>query len=255
MLNSVTSRDFENLERDVYQDEHEFLPSRTAITATEYFHGTARLLERIKYALRECEAQPLSDKTNERLQKLVREAEQLDAGMKGWGKNEPGWDMMKVKESSSGTIWSASPSHAIYFFHNFWVYLYWLRCLIARVKLYEGLMVVIGRQSQHRDLLSDRRKSTDESDFKISSYRTIVQLTAGQIIGLTAYALGDVTNNGMFRSPTTAKDLGSSREINVVATMQLVIPLKVLQRSNIPTAVQKVAIDSALSHIGDGFRR
>jgi hypothetical protein len=84
----------------------------------------------------------------------------------------------------------------------------------------------------------------------------MIQSTAGELIGLTAYALGDVTPTGDFNSSVSA--LNPSRgfqEINVVAALQLVIPFKMLQRSNHPTPQQKGAVDLAISHIGDGFRR
>jgi hypothetical protein len=81
-------------------------------------------------------------------------------------------------------------------------------------------------------------------------------MTASELIGLTAYALGDVTPTGAFHSSVSAQNPRRGfQEINVVAAMQLVIPLKMLQRSEYPTATQKGAVDLAISHIGDGFRR
>lgn len=285
MLNSITSTDFETLEQDVYQDEHEFLPSRTAVKATRYFHSVTHLLEVVKFALRACKEDPTSVENTQRLQKAVSEAEELDLNSSDWAKGEPGWGMMKVQASTAGTMWSLYPLHAVYYFQNFWVYLYWLRCLIARVKLYEGLITVLEVQKQSETiapcaLTTKSVPASTSYEFKLAKYKTILQLTAGQIIGLTAYVLGDITNSGQLHSPGmpddsaagTGTDEGANhtstnndssktkkkvktREINVVATMQLAIPLKVLQRSKHPTPTQKGAIDLALSHIGDGFRR
>jgi len=68
--------------------------------------------------------------------------------------------------------------------------------------------------------------------------------------------LGDVTPMGGFNSSASGEyPARGVQEINVVAAMQLVIPLKMLQRSAYPTATQKGAVDLAISHIGDGFRR
>ncbi|KIX05002.1 uncharacterized protein Z518_05874 [Rhinocladiella mackenziei CBS 650.93] len=263
ILDSVTSKDFDNLEIDVYQEEHEFVPSETANKATAYFHRVARLLEKVKHFLGQepDEIARVKDTTDVFLQY----GEALDEGMTGWSKDEPGWDMMKVRSETTGTMWALYPSHALYHFYSFWVYLYWIRFLTARIKLYEGLIELL-----RLDLLEDptttttltthtsRRTPPSHSaiNLKISKFRTIIQLTASELIGLTAYALGDVTPTGHFHSSISAQNPGRGfQEINVVAAMQLVIPLKMLQRSEYPTATQKGAVDLAISHIGDGFRR
>lgn len=280
-LNSVESDDFDNLEADVYRDEHEFLPSESANKATRYFHTVAQLLERAKYALRKQKQLPRSKDIAAELQSVLDKCEEVDAVMAGWSKNEneSGWDIMRVQASTQNSMWALYPSHAMYYFRNFWVFMYWLRFLVARLKLYEGMIVVVQRQKAAASMLDKssatdrieenatpslatkptlvRRQSTNHMDFKIQQYRTVVQLTAGQLIGLTAYALGDVTNTGTFYSSSTSAEEANvaSREVNVIGGLQLVIPLKVLQRSDSPTPVQKGAIDLALGHIGDGFRR
>ena len=43
--------------------------------------------------------------------------------------------------------------------------------------------------------------------------------------------------------------------MNVIAAMQLVLPLKTLLRLPYTTQVQKGAIDLSIVQIGDGFRR
>ena len=51
ILTPVTYKDFDDLEIDVFKEEHEFVPSQTANKATAYFHRVARLLEKLRYFL------------------------------------------------------------------------------------------------------------------------------------------------------------------------------------------------------------
>ncbi|KIW32001.1 hypothetical protein, variant [Cladophialophora immunda] len=252
ILNSVTSKDFDNLEIDVYQDEHEFVPSQTANKATAYFHRVARLLEKIKHFLGRSAAQlALSNATAD---VFLKYGETLDESMSDWSKDEPGWDMMRVRASTAGTMWALYPSHALHHFYSFWVFLYWLRFLTARYKLYEALIELL--KLRLKSLPNDPQTSSAASNLQISKYRAIIQMTASELIGLTAYALGDVTPTGDFHSSVSGHHPRKGfQEINVVAAMQLVLPLKMLQRSEHLTATQKGAVDLAISHIGDGFRR
>ncbi|KAK5194491.1 hypothetical protein LTR99_002992 [Exophiala xenobiotica] len=251
ILTPVTYKDFDDLEVDMFKEEHEFVPSQTANKATAYFHRVARLLEKIRYFL----AQKTDDiaKRTTTTEELLHYGESLDEAMTGWSKDEPGWDIMRVRSGTTGTMWALYPSHALYHFYSFWVYLYWIRFLSARVKLYEGLIEL------QRALTEDstgQRTPNVATNLKISKYQTIIQMTASELIGLTAYALGDVTPTGAFHSSISAQNPRRGfQEINVVAAMQLVIPLKMLQRSEYPTATQKGAVDLAISHVGDGFRR
>jgi len=250
-LNSVTSKDFDDLEVDVYREEHEFVPSQTANKATAYFHRVARLLEEIKHFLVE-KPRPAAE-TKSTTDSLLQYGESLDESMGGWSKEEPGWDMMKVHAGTAGTMWALYPSHAQYHFYSSWVFLYWLRFLTARIKLYEGLIQLLKFPPKDRP---PNHRASASTKLKLSSYEAIIRSTASELIGLTAYALGDVTPTGDFHSSVSAQHpRGGFREINVVAAMQLVIPLKMLQRSEYLTAPQKGAVDLAISHIGDGFRR
>lgn len=225
----------------------EFVPSQTANKATAYFHRIARLLERIRAFLGQQNVSR-SEQTST-LEELLHQGESLDEAMTGWSKDEPGWDIMRVRSGTSGTMWSLYPSHAQFYFYSFWVYLYWIRFLSARVKLYEGLIEL-------QKVLNARQMHAGKINLKISKYQNIIQTTASELIGLTAYALGDVTLLGSFNSSISGQNsLRGFQEINVVAAMQLVIPLKMLQRSEYPTSAQKGAVDLALVHIGDGFRR
>jgi hypothetical protein len=256
ILNSVTSKDFDDLEIDVYKEEQEFVPSQTANKATAYFHRVARLLEKIKHFLVQRSDKPeLVDKIKAAGSTLLQYGEALDASMEGWSKDEPGWDIMPVRAETAGTMWALYPSHAVYYFYSFWIYLYWLRFLSARVKLYEAL-IELRKATSPEGSPSDNRRGSSTQSLHLSKYRTIIQMTAAELIGLTAYALGDVAPTGDFNSSASGRSPRSGfQEINVVATMQLVIPLKLLQRSAYPTATQKGAIDLAITHIGDGFRR
>jgi hypothetical protein len=251
ILTSVFSKDFDNLEIDVYQDEHEFVPSQTANRASAYFHQVARLLEKVKQFMSQT---PLpSEKTKATAEVFLKRGESLDEDMTGWSKDEPGWDMMRVRAPTAGTMWALYPSHARYHFYSFWVFLYWLRFLAARYKLYEGLIELLKLDVAQS---SAKRPSVTGTDVRISKYRNFIQTTASELIGLTAYALGDVTPTGDFNSSISGLHPRQGfQEINVVAAMQLVLPLKMLQRSEYLTATQKGAVDLAISHIGDGFRR
>ncbi|OAL18299.1 hypothetical protein AYO22_10877 [Fonsecaea multimorphosa] len=253
ILNTVTSKDFDNLEIDVYQDEHEFVPSQTANKATAYFHRVARLLEKIKHFLGQSPAQQAFSHATADV--FLKYGESLDEDMADWSKDEPGWDMMRVRAVTAGTMWALYPSHAVYYFYSFWVFLYWLRFLAARYKLYEALIELLKLRT--KPLPSDHQTPSASSNLqKVSRYRTIIQMTASELIGLTAYALGDVTPTGDFHSSISGHHPRQGfQEINVVAAMQLVLPLKMLQRSEHLTATQKGAVDLAISHIGDGFRR
>lgn len=256
VLNSVTSSDFAYLEIDIYKDEHEFVPSETANKASSFFLKTARHLETTKYALQRFEVQPDSRDLAAELDQLLYEGECLDASMLRWNKQEPGWDMMPVHGYISGTMWALYPFHAQHYFYSFWVFLYWLRFLIGRVKLYETLIEII--KVKKRTAINngvDWTKLT-HLDSKMESFARIIQKSADDLIGLTAYALGDVNNTGHFlSSPSGCNPGGGWNEVNVVAAMQLVIPFKVLQRSPYTLPAQKGAIDLAISHIADGFRR
>lgn len=256
ILNSVTSKDFDDLEIDVYNEEQEFVPSKTANKATAYFHRVARLLEKIKqFLIRISDRPELVERARADGYTLLQYGEALDVSMEGWSKDEPGWDIMPVRAETAGTMWALYPSHAVYYFYSFWIYLYWLRFLSARVKLYEAL-IELRKVTSPEGPSSDARRGSATQNLHLSKYRTIIQMTTAELIGLTAYALGDVTPTGAFNSSASGRSpLGGFQEINVVATMQLVIPLKMLQRSRYPTATQKGAIDLAITHIGDGFRR
>ena len=252
ILTSVFSKDFDNLEIDVYQDEHEFVPSETANKASKYFHRVARLLERVKRFLLEMPDPP--EKKRAAVGVFLKYGEALDGSMTGWSKDEPGWDMMRVRASTVGTMWALYPSHALHYYYSFWVFLYWLRFLAARFKLYEGLVELVKLDISQPSTKQQSLPTND--DVRISKYRTIIQTTASEVIGLTAYALGDVTPTGDFNSSVSGLHPRKGfQEINVVAAMQLVLPLKMLQRSDYLTATQKGAVDLAISHIGDGFRR
>jgi hypothetical protein len=252
ILTDVFTKDFDNLEIDVYQDEHEFVPSQTANKASAYFHKVARLLEKVKQFL----AQPpeLQDKHKAAIDVFFKYGEALDKSMKDWSKDEPGWDMMKVRAPTIGTMWALYPLHAIYHFYSFWVFLYWLRFLSARYKLYEGLIELL--KVEPPQSLDESPLSSAELDARMDEYCNIIRETASELIGLTAYALGDVTPTGDFNSSVSGwHPRKGFQEINVVAAMQLVLPLKMLQRSQYLTGTQKGAVDLAISHIGDGFRR
>ncbi|EXJ58816.1 hypothetical protein A1O7_06246 [Cladophialophora yegresii CBS 114405] len=252
ILTSVFSKDFDNLEIDMYQEEHEFVPSQTANRASAYFHRVARLLEKVKQFLAQMSLQP--EKTRATAEVFLKSGETLDEDMTGWSKDEPGWDMMRIRAPTAGTMWALYPSHALYHFYSFWVFLYWLRFLAARYKLYEGLIELLKLDVAHSS--AKPRAVPTSTDFRMSKYRTIIQMTASELIGLTAYALGDVTPTGDFNSSISGHHPRQGfQEINVVAAMQLVLPLKMLQRSGYLTATQKGAVDLAISHIGDGFRR
>lgn len=254
-LNSVTSRDFGDLELDVYADEHEFVPSKAANKASAYFLKVARLTETIKNFMFGVRAPENLEYISIETKRLVKYGDALDMNMEDWAQNEPGWKMMRVTGDSKGTAWAIYPGQALYFFYSFWVFLYWIRFLIARVKLYEALIALVNSDpdvtrpdAQRTDVVAAKQKT--------EGYKTIIQLTAAEIIGLTAYALGDVANTGDFNSAASGRNPGQTfQEINVIAAMQLVIPLKALQKSPYPTMTQKGAIDLAISNIGDGFRR
>ena len=252
ILSSVVTKDFDNLEIDVYQDEHEFVPSETANKASGYFHHVARLLERVKHFLTQDPDQLAQDKA--RADVFLKYGEALDEGMRDWSKDEPGWDMMQVHAATGGTMWALYPSHAVHYFYSFWVFLYWLRFLAARFKLHEGLIEVLKLDTKR--FPTGPRIWPDGTGVRMSKYQDIIRETASQIIGLTAYALGDVTPTGNFNSSVSGLHPRQGfQEINVIAAMQLVLPLKMLQRSEYLTATQKGAVDLAISHIGDGFRR
>lgn len=255
ILTSVTGKEFDDLEIDVYQEEHEFVPSETANKATRYFHRTARHLEKIRLFLAAKPYKPNQMKDYKSLaRKLVQYGRDLDNSMIDWSKGEPAWDMMEIRAATSGTMWAFYPSHAVYYFYSFWIFLYHLRFLTARVKLYEGLIELAKLDLDNR--LAEQGKPTTSTKSQVLEFQEMIQATAADLIGLTAYALGDVTPMGDFNSSVSRRSSRTGpQEINVIATMQLVIPLKMLQRSEYPTATQKGAVDLAISHIGDGFRR
>ena len=257
MLNSVTSRDFGALELDIYTDEHEFVPSKTANKASAFFLRIARFMEEIKHFLVFSDrTSPAEEETSQKTRDLIAYGERKDEGMKDWADIEPGWQMMKVRGCAKGTAWSLYPDHALYYFYSFWVYLYWIRFLIARIKLYEALIELVKSDPLLRPEKASKAELVATKE-QADRYTTIIQLTASELIGLTAYALGDVANTGNFNSAANAWNPKGRvvQEMNVAAAMQLVIPLKSLLKGEYVTSQQKGAIDLAISHIGDGFRR
>lgn len=256
ILNSITSSDFNYLEIDAYKDEHEFVPSETANKASSFFNNAANHMEAAKYAIHKLELQPQSRDLAAEVDQLIYEGECLDAGMVRWSKQEPGWDMMPVQADLTGTMWALYPFHARYHFYSFWVFLYWLRFLSARIKLYETLieMMKVKRRVALDNGVDPAKLS--HLDVKTQSFIKLIRRTADDLIGLTAYALGDVTNTGHFlSSPSGCNPGGGWYEVNAVAAMQLVVPFKVLLRSPYALAEQRGAIDLAITHIADGFRR
>ena len=255
-LNSVTSSDFDHMEVDIYKDENEFVPSETANKASAFFLKVARHLEAAKYALYKFCLQPASQDLATELDQLLYEGEYFDASMLRWSKQEPGWDMMPVQGNVRGSMWALYPSHAQHYFYSFWVFLYWLRFLIARIKLYETLIEIVKVKRRSAVKNGVQLNMLTQWDTRIKSFTSSIQKTAHDLIGLTAYALGDVSNTGHFLSaPSGCNPGGGWNEVNVVAAMQLVIPFKVLQRSQYCLPEQKGAIDLAITHIADGFRR
>lgn len=256
MLNHVTSADFDYLEVDIYKDEHEFVPSETANKATNFFTNTAQHLERAKYTLQRFETQPDSRDIATEIDQLLYEGECYDASMLRWSKTDPGWDIMPVTGDLSYTMWALYPFHALYYFHNFWIFLYWIRFFIARIKLYETLIELVKAKKRNSIAHQDSLQRLTNIDSKTDNFIRIIQKTADELIGLTAYALGDVSSSGTIISvPSSGDPNGGWKEVNVVAAMQLVIPLKVLQRCIYTSPVQKEAINDAIIHIADGFRR
>lgn len=256
VLNSVTSSDFDHLEVDVYKDEHEFVPSETANRASAFFRKAARHMEATKYALHKLNMQPNSQDLTAEIDQLLYEGECLDASMLRWSKAEPGWDIIPIQGNTQGTMWALYPFHAQYYFYSFWVFLYWLRFLIARIKLYETLIEIVKVKQQTALRAGIDPSRLTHLERKMEGFSRIIQKTADDLIGLTAYALGDVSNTGHFLSkPSGLNPGGGWHEVNVVAAMQLVIPFKVLQRSPYALPEQKGAIDLAITHLADGFRR
>ena len=254
-LNSVTSRDFGDLELDIYQDEHEFVPSATANKASAYFSKVARLMETIKNFLFGDRAPENAVYISVETKRLLKYGEALDNNMQGWSESEPGWQMMRVTGDIKRTAWALHANHALFYFYSFWVFLYWIRFLIARVKLYEALIELVKSDPDlnEPEAKHEARKTADE---KTERYKSIIQSTATEIIGLTAYALGDVANTGDFNSAVSGRNPGRDfQEINVIAALQLVIPLKALQKSPWPSVSQKEAVDLAVSHISSGLKR
>lgn len=255
VLNSVNSRDFGEMEVDLWKEEHEFVPSKTANTATAFFHRVAKLVERVKAFLFSDRPAENNDFVAEQTKQFIRYGESEDESMKDWSKYEDYWDIMPIQGPVAGTAWALYPSLAQSFFYSPWVYLYWLRFLIARVKLYEALIELVKKDPSNNGP-SVTQADRLAADYQIASYRTRLQAAASELIGLTAYAIGDVSNRGTFNSAASGKHPGRTfQEINVVAALQLVLPLKACLRSPYTTNDQKGAIDLAITHVGDGFRR
>jgi hypothetical protein len=255
VLNSVTSREFGDMEVDLWKEEHEFVPSKTANTATAFFHRVARFIERAKAFIYSDRPPENNDFVSKQTKQFLRYGEAQDEQMEGWSKHEDYWDLMPTQGSLKGTTWALYPSLAQSFFYSPWVYLYWIRFLIARVKLYEALIELVKTDPTNNGY-SVPAADKLAAEYQIASYRTRLQAAASELIGLTAYAIGDVSNRGTFNSAASGKYPGRTfQEINVVAALQLVLPLKACLRSQYTTNDQKGAIDLAITHIGDGFRR
>lgn len=257
VLNSANASDFNALEIDAFRDEHEFVPSETANKATSFFLRVARHLDRVKRVLQRSEMSSEPGLLTEALDCLDTEAMDLDVSMTGWSTVEPGWDMMTVSGSLDGTVWSHCPSHAQYYFYSFWVFLYWLRYLIARIKLHDTLIALVDVKRQcHPTRGQSPSLQLGQLDGRKSKHTDIIRETTDQLIGLTAYALGDISNQGVIRAGI--KDGGAKsgwHDINACAAMQLVLPFKVLQQSVYITLGQQDALGLAISQIADGLRR
>ncbi|RMZ78692.1 hypothetical protein DV737_g3731, partial [Chaetothyriales sp. CBS 132003] len=282
-LNSITSRDFGDRALDnVYTDEHEIVPSVTARRTSVFFLRIARLLEDMKEFIfspsskckhltkvtaGEMGKEESSCETLDKIRDFIDTGIRMDRSMEHWSDREPGWSMLDVGASLKGTPWSLYPGHALHYFYSIWVFLYWIRYLVARIKLYEALIELVKFHPARRG-----SRAAQMEKQQIASYAGAFQDTASKFIGLTAYALGDISPAGSFYSsqpPVGGDHVGSEahfsyhqkrrlrcqQDMNVVAAMQLVIPLKSLRRSEWLTGPQKGAVDLAIGLIGDGFRR
>jgi hypothetical protein len=254
-LNSVSTREFSDMEVDLWKEEHEFVPSKTANSATGFFHRVARLIERAKTFLFADRPEENRSFVTEQTRQMTKYGENLDDSMADWSKQEDYWDMMPIQGSVEGTTWASYPTLATSWFFSPWVYLYWVRYLIARVKLYEAMIELVRTDPSNSTSVasaSDRMAS----EYQIASYKTRLQTAAWELIGLTAYAMGDISNRGRFHSAVNMKSPAKTfQEINVVAAMQLVLPLKACLRSEHTTKDQKDAIDTAIMQVAEGFRR
>ncbi|RMD41707.1 hypothetical protein DV735_g3411, partial [Chaetothyriales sp. CBS 134920] len=286
VLNSITSRDFGDRALDnVFTDQHEIVPSPTARRTSVYFLRIARLLEDMKEFLfspeskckcahlsmatqDEIEKEEASCKSLKKIREFIDTAISVDRAMEGWSEVEPGWKLLDVRASLIDTPWSLYPGHALYYLASIWVFLYWIRYLIARIKLYEALIELIRLHPARRGA-----RAVQIERQQIASFIGVIQANASKLLGLTAYALGDISSAGDFYislSPSpvssdpvnTEANLYNQRQrlrwqmpMNVVAAMQLVIPFKSLKRSEWLTGQQKGAVDLAIGLIGDGFRR
>lgn len=257
MLNSATASDFNALEVDAFRDEHEFVPSETANKATSFFLQTARHMDRSKRVLQRHDTLSDADVPTDELDGLEAEGMDLEVGMAGWSKPELGWDMTKVIVSLDGTLWSRHPLHAQYYFYSFWVFLYWVRYLIARIKLHDTLIALVDVKSRKLQRLGQPSSShLGRSEARKRKHTAIIRETTDQLIGLTAYALGDISSQGRCRAGVKDGQAGSGwLDVNVCAAMQLVLPFKVLQRSVHITPGQHGALGVAISQIADGLRR
>ncbi|RMZ80369.1 hypothetical protein DV738_g2831, partial [Chaetothyriales sp. CBS 135597] len=208
VLNSITSRDFGDRALDnVFTDEHEIVPSPTARRTSIFFLRIARLLEDMKEFVfspdskckcaqnatateDEIEKEEARCKTRKQIREFIDIGVRLDQGMEGWAEGEPGWKMLDVRSSLIDTPWSLYPGHALYYLSSIWVFLYWIRFLMARVKLYEALIELIRLHPTRggaRAVQMERQQ--------IANFVSIIQVHASKFIGLTAYALGDISNN------------------------------------------------------------
>ncbi|KPI36458.1 uncharacterized protein AB675_2896 [Cyphellophora attinorum] len=253
ILNSVTSREFDEMEMDVWKEEHEFTPSKTANTATAFFHKVARLIEKINAFLFARRQSDDDEAFIKQANEFISYGESVDKEMVDWSKHEDYWDSMPIQSPAKGTTWAIYPTLAQCWFFSPWVYLYWIRFHIGRLKLYEAL-IELSQMNATSPAATEATKLADS--LQIESYKLHIRSAASALIGMTAYAIGDVSNRGTFNSAASGKWPGRTfQEINVVAALQLVIPLKACLRSEHTTADQKGAIDLAITHIGDGLRR
>ena len=192
-LNSVTSRDFGDLELDIYQDEHEFVPSATANKASAYFSKVARLMETIKNFLFGDRAPENAVYISVETKRLLKYGEALDNNMQGWSESEPGWQMMRVTGDIKRTAWALHANHALFYFYSFWVFLYWIRFLIARVKLYEALIELVKSDPDLNEPEAKKRSKEDcrRKDGEVQVYHTEYCDGDHRIDGLRAWRCGE----------------------------------------------------------------
>jgi len=221
-----------------------------------FFHGVSKLRSRIKNFVNMRE--DVSLERPKIVESYLRAAARLEDKVDGWC-NDPSWLPRKVigempQRHPHRTPWTSGTLFRLHCFGSWNAFFHWNRYFVAKICLHAALIDVVSTLSSDESSPA-KTKAINET---IISHTATLQETVREFVGILAYALGDVDENGRSRSNSTGFVVdGSSSElrgIDVPSTLQVQAPLAYLITLKYLGSGQREAMFLALQRIRGEFR-